>query len=72
MITTVSRQQPRTVGLMLGLIAANLLAWCWAPQAFGGSDALMAISLLAWGCGLCHAVDADHIMAIDNMTRKMV
>jgi hypothetical protein len=26
---TVLRQQPRAAGLVLGLIAANLLAWCW-------------------------------------------
>ncbi len=70
MIMTVLRQQPR--GLVLGLIAANLLAWCWALQAFGDSGALMAASLLAWGYGLRHAVDADHIAAIDNVTRKMM
>ncbi len=57
---------------MLGLIAANFLAWCWALQAFGDSGALMAASLLAWGYGLRHAVDADHIAAIDNVTRKMM
>lgn len=49
MIMTVLRQQPRAAGLVLGLIAANLLAWCWALQAFGDSGALMAASLLAWG-----------------------
>lgn len=62
----------RAAGLVLGLIAANLLAWCWALQAFGDSGALMAASLLAWGYGLRHAVDADHIAAIDNVTRKMM
>lgn len=72
MIMTVLRQQPRAAGLVLGLIVANLLAWCWALQAFGDSGALMAASLLAWGYGLRHAVDADHIAAIDNVTRKMM
>lgn len=47
MIMTVLRQQPRAAGLVLGLIAANFLAWCWALQAFGDSGALMAASLLA-------------------------
>ncbi len=47
MIMTVLRQQPRAAGLVLGLIAANLLARCWALQAFGDSGALMAASLLA-------------------------
>lgn len=49
MIMTVLRQQPRAAGLVLGLIAANLLARCWALQAFGDSGALMAASLLALG-----------------------
>ncbi|MCU6566756.1 HoxN/HupN/NixA family nickel/cobalt transporter, partial [Klebsiella pneumoniae] len=43
-------------GLVLGLIAANFLAWCWALQAFGDSGALMAASLLAWGYGLRHTL----------------
>lgn len=53
MIMTVLRQQPRAAGLVLGLIAANLLAWCWALQAFGDSGALMAASLLAPGATAC-------------------
>ena len=72
MIVTILRQQPRAAALVLALIAANLLAWGWAFAAFGGSGALMAASLLAWGYGLRHAVDADHIAAIDNVTRKMM
>ena len=72
MIVTILRQQPRAAALVLALIAANLLAWGWAFTAFGGSGALMAASLLAWGYGLRHAVDADHIAAIDNVTRKMM
>ncbi len=39
MIMTVLRQQPRAAGMVLGLIAANFLAWCWALQAFGDSGA---------------------------------
>ena len=72
MIVTILRQQPRAAALVLALIAANLLAWGWAFTAFGGSGALMAASLLAWGYGPRHAVDADHIAAIDNVTRKMM
>ena len=72
MIVTILRQQPRAAALVLALITANLLAWGWAFAAFGGSGALMAASLLAWGYGLRHAVDADHIAAIDNVTRKMM
>ena len=54
------------------LIAANLAAWGWALLAFGGQPLLLAPAALAWGLGLRHAVDADHIAAIDNVTRKLV
>ena len=32
----------------------------------------MATALIAYGFGLRHAVDADHIAAIDNVTRKLM
>ncbi len=63
---------PVAVMLVSVLILANIFAWCLAWGEFGNSGALMAASLLAWGYGLRHAVDADHIAAIDNVTRKMM
>lgn len=66
------RTEPRAALLVAALLAANLLAWIWAWQLFAQSPALMAASLLAWCYGLRHAVDADHIAAIDNVTRKMM
>lgn len=33
---------------------------------------LLSTGLLAYGFGLRHAVDADHIAAIDNVTRKLM
>ena len=33
---------------------------------------LLGTALLAYGFGLRHAVDADHIAAIDNVTRKLM
>ncbi|MNZ37509.1 High-affinity nickel transport protein [compost metagenome] len=66
------RSEPRAVLLLSVLAMANLLAWGWAWQTFSGSTALMAASLLAWCYGLRHAVDADHIAAIDTVTRKMM
>lgn len=66
------RNEPRAAFLLLALIMANLLAWGWAWRTFSGSTALMAASLLAWCYGLRHAVDADHIAAIDTVTRKMM
>src|SRR6185312_15830656 len=33
---------------------------------------MLAVALPAYGFGLRHAVDADHISAIDNVTRKLM
>jgi len=54
------------------LILANAVAWGWALVAFHGDPALVGMALLASTLGLRHAVDADHIAAIDNVTRKFL
>ena len=59
-------------GLYALLIAFNVGAWLWAFAAFHHYPLLMGTSLLAWSFGLRHAVDADHIAAIDNVTRKLM
>src|ERR1700742_1809445 len=64
--------EPGTVLLFGGLVAANIAAWAWAFAAFGDRPAVMATALLAWVFGLRHAVDADHIAAIDNAVRKLM
>lgn len=65
-----SRQ--RAYALISSLVVANVLAWVWAFVAFHGHTALISTALLAWTYGLRHAVDADHIAAIDNVTRKLM
>jgi nickel/cobalt transporter (NiCoT) family protein len=62
----------RIVGVFAILIAANLLAWGWALTAFAGQPVLVGTALLAYSLGLRHALDADHIAAIDNVTRKLM
>ncbi|HTF33782.1 MAG TPA: HoxN/HupN/NixA family nickel/cobalt transporter [Myxococcota bacterium] len=59
-------------GIYVFLIVANLLAWAWALIAFRGYPVLLGTGLLAYSFGLRHAVDADHIAAIDNVTRKLM
>jgi high-affinity nickel-transport protein len=54
------------------LIAINVAAWIWAVVAFHDHPVLLGTALLAYGFGLRHAVDADHIAAIDNVTRKLM
>src|ERR1700722_432746 len=62
----------RLVGVLSALILANLLAWGWALTAFAAQPVLMGTAVLAYGLGLRHALDADHIAAIDNVTRRLV
>jgi high-affinity nickel-transport protein len=64
--------EPGMVVLFGGLIVANVVAWVWAFALFADRPAVMAIALLAWVFGLRHAVDADHIAAIDNVVRKLM
>lgn len=56
-------------GLLIGI---NVVAWIWALVAFHEHPVLLGTALLAYGFGLRHAVDADHIAAIDNVTRKLM
>jgi high-affinity nickel-transport protein len=60
------------IGLYGLLVSANLAAWAWALLAFHDQPLLLGTALLAYGFGLRHAVDADHIAAIDNVTRKLM
>ncbi len=54
------------------LVLANVGAWVLAFAAFAGRPLLLGTALLAYTFGLRHAVDADHISAIDNVTRKLM
>ncbi|MFC2969081.1 HoxN/HupN/NixA family nickel/cobalt transporter [Acidimangrovimonas pyrenivorans] len=79
MSDTTSRSDPhlrglrkRVIGIYVILALFNLLAWLWAFVAFHAQPLLLGTGLVAWGFGLRHAVDADHIAAIDNVTRKLM
>lgn len=62
----------RVTGLYVLLAAGNAAAWLWAVAAFRHAPVLLGTALLAYSLGLRHAVDADHIAAIDNVTRKLM
>jgi high-affinity nickel-transport protein len=64
--------RPRILATVAGLLGANLAAWGWALVQFRHLPWLLGTALLAYGLGLRHAVDADHIAAIDNVTRKLM
>ena len=62
----------RIVSVYALLFAFNAVAWCWAAIVFYHHPVLLGTALLAYSFGLRHAVDADHIAAIDNVTRKLM
>jgi high-affinity nickel-transport protein len=62
----------RIVAIYALLAVFNLSAWAWAFIAFRHFPLLLGTALLAYSFGLRHAVDADHIAAIDNVTRKLM
>jgi nickel/cobalt transporter (NiCoT) family protein len=62
----------RVVGMYTFLILSNLAVWAWAVFVFRHQPVLLGTALLAYGFGLRHAADADHIAAIDNVTRKLM
>jgi high-affinity nickel-transport protein len=62
----------RVVLLYGGLAALNVLAWALAFLASAQYSFFLASAVTAYTFGLRHAVDADHIAAIDNVTRKLM
>jgi high-affinity nickel-transport protein len=62
----------RLFGIYALLALFNLLVWVWALASFWRFPVPLGTALLAYSLGLRHAVDADHIAAIDNVTRKLM
>ncbi len=62
----------RIIAMYAFLAALNIGALSWALIVFRHNPTLMGVALLIYGLGMRHAVDADHIAAIDNVTRKLI
>ena len=62
----------RVFGIYCLLLLFNAGTWFWAVVVFRGHPLMLGTAFLAYSLGLRHAVDADHIPAIDNVTRKMM
>ncbi|WP_258956646.1 HoxN/HupN/NixA family nickel/cobalt transporter [Legionella sainthelensi] len=58
--------------MYLFLVLFNLVVWLLAFYTFYNSPMLFGAAVMAYSFGLRHAVDADHIAAIDNVTRKLM
>lgn len=72
LITTSSALRNRILAVYGFLLLFNLAAWGLALAASAAYPILLPTAFLAYTFGLRHAVDADHIAAIDNTTRKLM
>ena len=62
----------RVIAVYVFLALFNLVAWALAVGASTAYPIMLPTAFLAYTFGLRHAVDADHIAAIDNSTRKLM
>ena len=62
----------KVISIYAFLIGVNILVWVLALIAFHRYPLLLGTSAISYGFGLRHAVDADHIAVIDNVTRKLM
>ncbi|APR38512.1 HoxN/HupN/NixA family nickel/cobalt transporter [Paraburkholderia sp. SOS3] len=62
----------KVVAMYIALGLINVFAWGWAYAVLRASPALIGAAFLAYSFGLRHAMDADHIAAIDNVTRNLM
>lgn len=62
----------KVISIYTFLIAFNVTVWLIALVAFAQIPSLLGLAVIAYTFGLRHSVDADHISAIDNVTRKLM
>jgi high-affinity nickel-transport protein len=77
--TLTGREWARVVGMGASITALNLVGWgifalAVLPRDFHyrGLGIGVGVAITAWTLGMRHAFDADHISAIDNVTRKLM
>ncbi|KAK3632454.1 Mitochondrial beta-keto-acyl synthase [Elasticomyces elasticus] len=68
----IRRLPGRAIAIVLLLIIINILAWVACAIVLSYHITLVSTAVLAWTLGLRHALDADHISAIDLMTRRLI
>lgn len=54
------------------LVVVNIVVWILAAFVARAYPSLLGAMVVAYTLGLRHAVDADHLAAIDNVTRKLI
>lgn len=60
------------VAIIAFLITVNIAVWIAVGIVLSSHTSLVSTAVLAWSLGLRHAFDADHIAAIDLMTRRLI
>ncbi|KAJ4294047.1 Mitochondrial beta-keto-acyl synthase [Kalmusia sp. IMI 367209] len=60
------------LAIIITLIIVNLLVWTAVGIVLHFHTPLISTAILSWTLGLRHALDADHISAIDLMTRRLI
>ncbi|CAG8622860.1 66_t:CDS:1 [Paraglomus brasilianum] len=58
--------------IFIGFVLVNIATWAGTVISFRNYPKLIGTASLAYMLGLRHAVDADHLAAIDNVTRKLL
>jgi len=71
-VTVPPQVHKRIVAIISVLLFCNVFVWLYAIFASHTHPLILGLVALAYGLGLRHAVDADHIAAIDNTTRKLM
>ncbi|CRK22027.1 hypothetical protein BN1723_012544, partial [Verticillium longisporum] len=61
-----------SVRIIAFLISVNVILWIIAAIILAAHPSLLSAAALAYVLGLRHALDADHISAIDLMTRRLI
>lgn len=64
--------RPKVIGIYSVLLSVNVVLWVLTLIAAVRYPILLPVAVAAYFFGLRHAVDADHISAIDNVTRKLM
>lgn len=58
--------------MIILLAGISVIMWSVTGYVFRSNPALLALALAAYAFGLRHALDADHIAAIDGITRRQI
>ena len=71
-IPWIRKLPPNAVAIILLLVLVQILVWIVVGIVLHFHTALISTAVLSYTLGLRHALDADHISAIDLMTRRLV